>query len=265
MRRFLLRTARALALLFALAAIAHADAVTPTPYKLSSSSNLAWGCMGPCACPVIFTGSLQGGFTLVQKNVDPLYTHYDVLGIAWRYVVPGTDRVVDVTGHGTYQLGGEFARMERLQLDLVSDGLVVQHFDSDLVPAGEGTFPAIDIEVHVNASSCLDSVLHVIAAPATSSVVPRAQAIRLAVAPNPTLADVEITVTLPAAGKTRVDVLDVHGRALATLADRVLPEGETRFVWEGRTRSGSDAGLGVFWVSARMGARMATRRFVRVR
>lgn len=257
--------ARALALLIALAATVRAEVVLPTPYELSSGSNLAWGCMGPCACPVIFTGSLKGGFTLVETGVDPLYTHYDVRDIAWRYPVPNSDRVVDVTGHGTYQLGGEFALMQRMQLDLVSDGELVQHFDSGLVPAGQVAFPAIDVEVHVNLSSCLDSALHVVAAPVTSSVGPRSPALRLAAAPNPTRAGVEITVTLAARGVARVEVLDVHGRALATLADGALPEGETRLVWDGRTRAGRDAGVGVFWVSARMGSRTLAHRVVRFR
>lgn len=262
--RFHLRLARALALALTLAATAGADPIRPTPYELSTGSNLAWGCMGPCACPVIFTGSLKGGFTLLLTGVSQIYAHYDVRDIEWSYVVPGTDRVVHVTGQGSYDHGGEFALTQRMQLDLVTDGAQQQHFDSGFVPGG-ATFPAIDIEVHVDPSSCLDSALHVVAAPAPASVEPQPPGLRLAAAPNPTHAAVEIVVTLPRAGRARVEVLDVHGRALATLADGTLAEGETRLAWDGRTRTGSDAGVGVFWVRARMGSRTVAHRVVRFR
>jgi hypothetical protein len=264
MRPFLLRSARALALTLALAGTGRAGPQGPVAYELFDQSNLTWGCMGPCACPVIFIGPLKGGFTLVQTDVDPLFTYYDVRDIAWRYVVPGTNRIVHVTGSGTYQLGGEVALTQRLQLDIVSDGSLEQHLDSGFVPA-RATFPAIDVEVHVNVNSCLDSALRVVAAPASTTVGSRAPVVRLAATPNPTRSGVEITVALATAGRARVEVLDVHGRALATLADGLLPEGDTRLAWDGRTRAGGDAGVGVFWVRASMGAHAATQRIVRFR
>ena len=253
---------RALVLLLALAGTSRAAA--PVPYELSDPSRLTWGCMGPCACPVFFTGAVKGGMTLALDGVSPLYTHYAVTDIAWSYVVPGTSRVAHVTGRGGYQVGGEFAVMQRMVLDLVTDGTLEQHFDSGFVPGGGG-FPAIDIEVHVHVNECIDSVFHVVASPATASAGSRPPGIRIAAAPNPTRAGVEVVVALPEAGRATVEVLDVHGRALVTLADGALPEGETPLQWDGRTRSGGDAGVGVFWVRVRTGSRAVASRIVRFR
>ncbi len=263
MRSFTHTRALAAALVMATTLAAPAAAQT-TSYDLSSSSRLFWGCMGPCACPVIFTGQVKGGFTLLETGSDWLYRYYDVRDIACSYVVPNTAREVRITGRGTYVLGGEVALRQRMQLDLVSDASLVQHFDSGWVPPG-ATFPAIDIDLHVDMASCLDSVLHVIAEPTTGSVGPRAPGLRLAATPNPTRAGVEIVVSVPESGRATLEVIDVHGRVLATLADRVLPAGETPFAWDGRTRVGRDAGVGVFWVRARLGSHTATNRIVRFR
>ena len=255
-----IRVVAALALVRASAA----QASDPVAYELADPSKLAYGCMGPCACPVIFTGAVKGGMTLTLDGVSPLYTHYAVTDIAWSYVVPGTSRVAHVTGRGGYQVGGEFAAMQRMELDLVTDGTLQQHFDSGLVPGGGG-FPAIDIEIHVHVNECIDSVFRVVASPATASAGPRSPRIRIAAAPNPSRAGVEVVVALPEAGAATVEVLDVHGRTLVTLADRRFPEGDTALHWDGRTRTGGDAGVGVFWLRVRTGSRAVANRIVRFR
>src|SRR5262245_14736789 len=169
---------------------ATAQVLDPIQYSLFASSELAFGCMGPCACPVFFTGPLQGTFTFYRTSVDPLFTHYALLNIFWQYPVPGDPghKFATVTGHGTYDLGGEVAIMQRMQLDLVTDGVLEQHFDSGLVPA-RGIFPAIDVEVRVRVNVCIDSVLHVVAGPqGTESVGAGGPGLRLSATPNPTRA-----------------------------------------------------------------------------
>ena len=46
-----------------------------TPYSLSSPSNFARGCFGPCACPVL-QSKLSGTFDLRSLPPDPMFSNY---------------------------------------------------------------------------------------------------------------------------------------------------------------------------------------------
>lgn len=244
---------------------AAAQVLDPIQYSLYTSSNLGYGCDGPCACPFVFTGPLSGSFTFYRTSVDPLYTHYALLNILWHYTVPGTGKIANVTGHGTYDIGGEVAIQQRMQLDVVTDGVLAQHFDSGLVPA-RGIFPAIDIEVRVAVNACIDSVLHVVAGPGgTASVPPSGPAMRLTASPNPTRSGADLVLSLPEAEAGEVTVLNVAGQSVAGIANGAFPAGESHWHWDGRTSAGTDAGAGVFWVRARIGTRTLTQGFVRFR
>src|SRR5262249_22154410 len=140
------------------AGAANAQVLDPIQYALFQRSDLGYGCDGPCACPFVFTGPLTGTFTFYRTSVDPLFTHYALLNIVWHYPVPGTSKVATITGHGTYDIGGEVAAMQRMQLDVTTDGVMPQHFDSGVVPS-RVAFPAIDIDVRVAVNVCIDSVL----------------------------------------------------------------------------------------------------------
>jgi hypothetical protein len=244
---------------------ATAQVLDPIQYALFSRSDLGYGCDGPCACPFVFSGPLTGTFTFYRTAVDPLFTHYALLNIVWHYTVPGTTKLATITGHGTYDIGGEVANMQRMQLDVTTDGVLAQHFDSGLVPA-RASFPAIDIDVRVQVNVCIDSVLHVIAGPqGTESVPPGGPAMRLTASPNPTREGADVALTLPEAEPGEVTVLNVAGQSVAVLASGTFPAGESRWHWDGRTASGTDAGAGVFWVRARLGTRTVTQGFVRFR
>ena len=262
-------TARWLALAMVVATslvtTAAAQVLDPIQYALFTKSDLTYGCTGPCACPQISTGPLAGTFTLYRTGVDPLYTHYALLNILWRYPVPGTGKTAVLSGRGTYDIGGEFALVHRMQLDVTTDGVLEQHFDSGLVPV-RGSFPAIDIDVHAPMNVCIDSILHVIAGPqGTESVPPSGPGMRLVASPNPTRAGADVVLTLPEAEAGDVMVLNVAGQGVAVLAHGMLPAGESRWHWDGRTSAGTDAGAGVFWVRARLGERTVTQGFVRFR
>src|SRR5262245_17787935 len=206
---------------------AAAQVLDPIQYALFQKSDLTFGCTGPCACPVVTTGPLSGTFTLYRTSVDPLFTHYALLNIFWRYPVPGGKTAL-VTGHGTYDLGGELALTNRMQLDLVTDGALEQHFDSGMVPV-RANFPAIDIDVHDPVNVCIDSLLHVVAGPqGTESVGVPGPALRLTATPNPTRAGADVVLLLlrcsrcarstgPEADVGRVEVLGVDGRCIAVL------------------------------------------------
>ena len=148
----------------AVAVPAAAQVLDPNQYTLFSSADLGYGCDGPCACPFVFTGPLSGSFTFYRTSVDPLYAHYALLNILWHYTVQGTGKIATITGNGTYDIGGEVATMQRMQLDVVTDGVLAQHFDSGLVRA-RAIFPAIDVDVRLAVNACIDSVLYVVAGP----------------------------------------------------------------------------------------------------
>ena len=244
---------------------AAAQVLDPIQYQLGKAADFGYGCDGPCACPWVMTGPLAGTFTLYRTGVDPLYTHYALLDIVWRYPEPGTGRAVTITGHGTYDLGGEVALMQRMQLDVTTDGVLEQHFDSGLVPA-RGIFPAIDIDVRAHVNVCFDTVMSVVAGPqGTASVPPASPAVRLTASPNPTRAGADVLLTLAEAAAGEVTVLSVAGRTVAVLARGTFPAGETGWHWDGRTAGGADAGAGVFWVRVRLGSHSVTQRFARLR
>src|SRR5689334_2104423 len=171
-------------------ALAGAAAAQTTPYELSPTTKLVWGCLGPCACPVIWTGAVEGGFALVHLGDSQRFSYFTVRDVAWSYRVPGTERVAHVTGDGVYQFGfgAEDSVVQRMQLELVTDGSLAQHFDSGFVPF-HWENPKIDIDLHVDVSRCADSLLHLIATPSSASTGTRPPVIRIATAPNPTRAD----------------------------------------------------------------------------
>lgn len=244
---------------------AAAQVLDPIQYSLFKSADFGYGCDGPCACPFVFSGSLDGSFTFYRTSVDPLYTHYALLNIRWQYPVPGTGKIANLTGHGTYDIGGEVAAMQRMQLDLVTDGVLAQHFDSGLVPV-HAVFPAIDIDVRLAVNACVDSVVHVVAGPqGTASVPPDGPTMRLTTSPNPARTGTDVVLSLPGAETGDVTVLNVAGQSVAVLARGAFPAGESRWHWDGRTSAGTDAGAGVFWVRARLGTNTVTQGFVRFR
>ena len=50
------------------------------------------------------------------------------------------------------------------------------------------------------------------------------------------------------AGRVQVNVYDVAGRKIRTLADRVFPAGEAKLVWDGTSDAGDKVGRGVYFV-----------------
>src|SRR6185369_17631899 len=113
---------------------------------------------------------------------------------------------------------------------------------------------------------CIDSILHVVAGPqGTESVPPTGPAMRLTASPNPTREGADVVLSLPEAQIGEVTVLNVAGQRVAVLAQGTLSAGESRWHWDGRTASGTDAGAGVFWVRAQLGAQTVTQGFVRFR
>jgi hypothetical protein len=248
---------------------ASGQVLDPIQYTLAYGSDLEYGCMGLCACPVLFSGPLKGSFTFYRTGIDPLYTHYALLNIAWTYTMNdgpgGTPRARSVRGSGTYDVGGEVALLQRMTLDVTTDDTLPQHFDSGLVPV-HASFPIIDIAARLHVNACIDSVFHVVASPfGLASVEPGAGARLLrSLAPNPSHGEVELLFAPRSAGHARVDVLDVRGRVVATILDRTLVPGEYPLRWDGRDARGEDARPGVYWIRAAAGGDTDGERIVRL-
>jgi hypothetical protein len=131
-----------------------------TIYRLGPASGYQDGCFDPCACPVQLQGSLIGAFKMTPAPPDPLYRNFQIRDLNLFVPEYGTW----VTGTGTYKVGGEFALMQELSLDLKVADRDVQHYDSGLVQGG-GDFPALDLTVSMNNMVCHDTVFHVAALP----------------------------------------------------------------------------------------------------
>jgi hypothetical protein len=88
--------------------------------------------------------------------------------------------------------------------------------------------------------------------------------LRLTAGPNPFRGAARIALTLPSAARVRLDVVDVAGRVVAVLGEGRRAAGTHAFTWNGRTRSGSHAAAGVYWVRGETGGRRATTRLVKL-
>jgi hypothetical protein len=84
-------------------------------------------------------------------------------------------------------------------------------------------------------------------------------------APNPARAGiVTIPMSIAAAGRARLELLDVHGRVLGTLFDRWVRAGTHELTWNGRL-AGADLPSGVYFYRLTAGNTTKTEKLVRVR
>jgi len=78
--------------------------------------------------------------------------------------------------------------------------------------------------------------------------------------PNPAKWRTMLELTLPAAMDIHLEVFDVGGRLVRTLANGPYPAGVTAFYWDLRDGWGRVLSPGSYWVSGRLGAQHVTRR-----
>lgn len=141
-------------------------AVPDALYVLTPEASFEEGCFDPCLCVVHHYDDLIGTFRMTPGAPDPLFQVFDITEVNW--LVPGLG--YRVTGSGTYRIGGEFARMHQLQLDLRVADREVQHYDSGLILGG-AEFPALNLSIAMNGMICTDTVFHVRAKPAAASQI----------------------------------------------------------------------------------------------
>ena len=138
-----------------------------TVYELRPESSVTQGCFEPCLCPIALLEELSGSFLLHERlPAEPsLFREFTVFLVQWK--LQRGDDSIPITGSGRYIVGGEFASLQRLELDLRFGDEPAQHFDSGLVVGG-GEFPLINARISVNGQFCYDIVIDVVAAPAGS-------------------------------------------------------------------------------------------------
>jgi hypothetical protein len=81
--------------------------------------------------------------------------------------------------------------------------------------------------------------------------------------PNPGRGARTLSFTLPAAGEARLEILDVTGRRIRTLAAGVLEAGPHELTWDGRDERGNLAHAGLYFARLRAGSTL-TERFVQL-
>jgi hypothetical protein len=82
--------------------------------------------------------------------------------------------------------------------------------------------------------------------------------------PNPTRGMARLELALPAAAVVDVEVFDLQGRRVQTLAHGAMSAGTHTLAWDGRQQGGARAEAGLYFVRARMPGFEAVRRVVRI-
>ncbi len=100
--------------------------------------------------------------SLAPAGSDWLYDYYTVTDVNWTAATG--DPELRITGTGKYTIGGEFALVHRLELNLAVGNNLVEHFDSGSIPVNS-QFPAINITVSIHGQYCFDTILAVLATP----------------------------------------------------------------------------------------------------
>ena len=69
-------------------------------------------------------------------------------------------------------------------------------------------------------------------------------------------------VSLPMAGRARVEIFDVHGRRVATVVEGLLPSGVSPVVWDSSDGRGRPVAAGVYWARLEALGEVRTSRVV---
>lgn len=128
-------------------------------------------------------------------------------------------------------------------------------------PAGQGSvyykLVAVDVNGNASAPAVVHSTLGVEGAPAASSLA------FASVAPSPFATSVAIAFDVPAGGwDVRLEVLDLAGRRVRTLATGAIAAGRQFVRWDGASDAGPRVAPGVYHLRLSDGARTVTTRVV---
>jgi len=97
----------------------------------------------------------------------------------------------------------------------------------------------------LNLRATLEAYLNAVAVPESQAI---AAGLDLGVRPSPTRGAAFVSFRLPAADRIRVDVHDVTGRLVRTVAHGVAAGGAVEIPWDGRDEAGTTVAAGIYFV-----------------
>ncbi|MFH1690215.1 MAG: FlgD immunoglobulin-like domain containing protein [Candidatus Eisenbacteria bacterium] len=174
-----------------------------------------------------------------------------------------------VGGDGRFSFVGGFSPMT-----LADDpGEYVLAFDSagaveDSTYTATLTFSNRDDQTVTGASELDVLVVTLEAHVLEGTSVPGDQVLTMALgpgAPNPFTAETSLEFSLPSAEQALIEIYDVSGRLVTTLAEGSMPAGANRVVWDGRDSHGAPAASGIYFCRASVGEWREARKVVLLR
>ena len=211
-------------------------------------------------------GDSQGDAFSQRAFEARLFYDYDVLDVRW--LIPGPGDSLDVTGYGTYRVGGEFANQEQLTLNLAIAGGAPRTYDSGIVTKAN-EFPVIDLDIASSGFSCFDTVFAVHASPQGVTGTPGGPALGfgiVSVQPNPTLSGAAVQFVTTEKGPVDLVLLDSRGRRVAVLlASTTMDAGPHRVSWNGSTAANTPLPPGVYWFELRAASRRSVSRVIKLK
>ncbi|MFZ1948285.1 MAG: FlgD immunoglobulin-like domain containing protein, partial [bacterium] len=75
--------------------------------------------------------------------------------------------------------------------------------------------------------------------------------------PNPLETSVTISLALPAAGNVSMEIYDVQGRSVVTMASRPMSEGRHDVTWDGADKAGAPVAAGVYFLRVQVDGQTA--------
>jgi hypothetical protein len=82
--------------------------------------------------------------------------------------------------------------------------------------------------------------------------------------PNPSRGSTRLGLTVPGAGRVRLEILDLKGRLVRLLLDSMLPAGRHELGWDGRDATGRALPAGTYFARLQGVEHARTRRFTRL-
>ena len=237
-----------------------------TTYELQDRSSFDTGCFnGPCDC-AIAPHPMKGSFELVFAGYDGLYDHYDVRDVRW--LVRYGDQELDLRGSGKYRVGGEFAIVQQLTLDLLDRRRAVARVRQ----RSRARRREVPGDRHQERLAPRDGAVHRHGASDSRRSRHRrdrrlARDVRLAGPfPNPFHRDTRIELVLRDAGPVTASVHDLEGRTVRQLmSGEHLSAGRNVLVWDGRDAKGEVANAGIYFVRVSAAGREYVRAAVKLR
>ena len=133
--------------------------------------------------------------------------------------------------------------------------------DRDTVPGSSYYYVVGTVDEHGSISYSAEATADAMVANDPTNPTPAAPRYELALlpnSPNPFNPQTEISFTLAEPGHVRVQVHDLAGRLVKTLADRSMDRGTQSMTWEGRDDSGMRVPSGVYFLRLQTGEDVRT-------